>query len=435
MGGHKDKHKDRGSSKEDADRRHHLPRESHRHSDSSKESKEPSKDYTERRNVVIVEDPPRELFRDGHGICESSNASAGHVDSGSTPSLSERPIGNEAGGSPGKDVGPDVNNNDLDSHRFEELYAMMDTVVAKINRMDHSNKPGRVHTLSDSGDDDFEQDCFGDDNDPMDHLSDIFNTNKDLSLEDNDNSDFATALADFAGGFSAKEAKGEAIHDKYAAVLNDSLRNKPNDQVLKTVIQAVKLPANVPNLVVPQTNADITKAMAHNGKTLDNQLFRTNGLIARAMVPIATFVADIGQNKSKPAKEYLDGMNNAVRLLAAAFNYTNHTRKEVVRMNVKEKSLSQLCQWDSPVGQEDLFPFDVTKKCDELRKVRTLGSGPSNFKPKFQYRKPAPTADFKWPPKRYEHRPTAHPYAGKGKARAGKPFLGKRSSNDRPRKR
>ena len=69
---------------------------------------------------------------------------------------------------------------------------MMDTVVAKINEMDHSNKPGQVHTLSDRDDDTWEQDSCGDDNDPMDHLSDIFSNNP----------DFAAALADFAGGFS-----------------------------------------------------------------------------------------------------------------------------------------------------------------------------------------------------------------------------------------
>ena len=111
MGIHKDKHKDCGSSKEAADRRHHLPWESHRHSDSSKESEEPSKDYTERRNVVIVEDPPRELSRDGHYNRESSISNDGHFDSGSTHALPDRPIENEAGASPDKDDGYDQNHN------------------------------------------------------------------------------------------------------------------------------------------------------------------------------------------------------------------------------------------------------------------------------------------------------------------------------------
>ena len=123
-------------------------------------------------------------------------------------------------------------------------------------------------------------------------------------------------MADFAGGFASKEEKADPIHDSYAAILNSSLRNKPNDANLRTVMQSIKIPQNVPNLTVPATNPDITKAMGNGGKQIDLQLFRTNALIAKAIVPLASFVADVGQKKDKPAAEYLEGVNSSVRMLA-----------------------------------------------------------------------------------------------------------------------
>ena len=193
-------------------------------------------------------------------------------------------------------------------------------------------------------------------------------------------------------------------------------------------MQSIKIPQNVPNLTVPATNPDITKAMGNGGKQIDLQLYRTNALIAKAIVPLASFVADVGQKKEKPAAEYLEGINSSVRMLAAAFNFVNQSRKDVVRSFVKERGLGTLCKWDSPVGEEELFPFDVTKKCDELRKVRTLGTSSGSNKNRFQNRRPTAN-DFKWPPRRMEQRQPfnsySHPYQpyqpmGRGRVEWGK---------------
>ena len=190
---------------------------------------------------------------------------------------------------------------------------------------------------------------------------------------------------------------------------------------------------------MPATNADITKAMSTNGKLLDSHLTRTNALLAKAMVPLATMVADIGQGKGKAVNSYFDSINSSVRMLAAAFNYLNQTRKEVVRMHVREQSLTSLCKWDCPVGQDELFPFDVTKRCDEIGKVRTLGSNSGQNQKKF-FRKPATSNnmnDFKWPPRQYQ-RQSFNPYNRQGKGntnKPSKPFLGKKGSNDRHKKR
>ena len=77
--------------------------------------------------------------------------------------------------------------------------------------------------------------------------------------------------------------------------------------------------------------------MSNGRKTIYPQLFHTYALIAKAIIPLASFVAHIEQKKAKPVAEYLEGVNSSVRELAAAFNFVNQSRKDVVRSFVKEK--------------------------------------------------------------------------------------------------
>ena len=106
---------------------------------------------------------------------------------------------------------------------------------------------------------------------------------------------------------------------------------------------------------------------------LDTKLFHTNSLLTKALVPIAQCLSDIGERKGQLVSHYLDGLNGSVRLLASAVNYINQLRKEVVRLNVHDTALAELCRWDCEVGKDSLFPFDVTKKCDELHRAKQLG--------------------------------------------------------------
>ena len=95
-------------------------------------------------------------------------------------------------------------------------------------------------------------------------------------------------------------------------------------------------------------------------------------------MPVAVCLSDIGEKKEKPVSSYLDGLNNSLRLLTSVGNYINHLRKEVARFHVDDSALAELCKWDCEVGESDLFPFDVSKHCDELHKTKRLGRPPSH---------------------------------------------------------
>ena len=262
-----------------------------------------------------------------------------------------------------------------------------------------------------------------DDADPLDGL-DAITSAQPCSASDVTDVGFQKYLDDLSGFFHGDEEKCDPLAEKLASIFNASLRRRPNDDSVKTAAARIKLPANVPHLKVPTTNSDVTKAMNSGGKLLDARLTRTNGLVSRAMVPLAQILSDFGEKNGKPVEDYLGGLNDSLRLLAAAFNYLNQLRKEVARISVSDSALAGLCKWDYDVGKDELFPFDVTKKCDELHKSKTLG----------RYKRYPPGRSTKFTQHYYRHdtrgassRPK-QPYKPAG---ASKPFLGYKPARGR----
>ena len=129
------------------------------------------------------------------------------------------------------------------------------------------------------------------------------------------------------------------------------------------------------------TNGDITKAMTSGGKLLDARLARTNGILSKAIVPLARLMSDFGEKNNLSMEHYTPGLNSSLRLLPAAFNYVNHIHKEVARIHMHDSALAKLCSWECEVGTADLFPVDVAKKCEEMHKTRKLGRSFYKHKP------------------------------------------------------
>ena len=209
--------------------------------------------------------------------------------------------------------------------------------------------------------------------DPLDCLDDVITPVQTSGVTSMEDDDFQRALADLAGSFHGEEEQDEPISEKLANILNSSLRRRLSDDKVKATAAKIKLPSNVGNLKVPVTNNDITIAMSTGGKFLDARLTRTNCFISKAIVPMAKIVSDIGEKKNLPSEVCLSSLNDSLRLLAAAFNYNNHIRKEVARVHVNDSALAQLCKWECDVGSDELFPFNVAKKCDEIHKTKKLG--------------------------------------------------------------
>ena len=110
---------------------------------------------------------------------------------------------------------------------------------------------------------------------------------------------------------------------------------------------------------------------------------------------------------------YVDSFNDSLKLLTASFNWLTHCRKDIVRNDVKDPAIFDICGWDVPVGESHIFPFDVTKKVDESKKTKKLGS--SLRKRRHQQTKGYP----------YKARPRQQNYGKHYKqSKKGKSFLG-----------
>ncbi|XP_045126311.1 uncharacterized protein LOC123513294 [Portunus trituberculatus] len=182
--------------------------------------------------------------------------------------------------------------------------------------------------------------------DPLEELDLLGGGSPAHTAADGDNADFLRSLEELSGHFHGEEEKGEPLSEHLATILNASLRRRPSADGVKATCGKIKLSSNVPNLTVPATNTAITDAMSAGGKLIDLRLFHTNGLISKALVPVAQCISDIGEGKGKPVSSYLDGLNNSLRLLASAVNYVNQLCKGVAKIHVNDSALAELCKWD-----------------------------------------------------------------------------------------
>lgn len=108
---------------------------------------------------------------------------------------------------------------------------------------------------------------------------------------------FQKALEDFASHFHGEEEMGDQLSERLASILNTNLRRWPSSDSVKMTCDKIKPPINVPNLKFPVTNSAVYKAMSVGGKLVDTQLSLPNGLLLKALVPVAHFLSDIGEKK------------------------------------------------------------------------------------------------------------------------------------------
>ena len=143
--------------------------------------------------------------------------------------------------------------------------------------------------------------------------------------------------------FSSKEAVGENVNADLAKILERSLRAKPIASKIKDLCGKIKVPKNIKNFKIPETNEDIVKAMTLKVKYLDNNLQRLGTLLMKSLSPIVYFISD--SLDSKPIdKKYVKEFNNSLRLITAALNYTFQLRKDVIRINIQDQALADLCK-------------------------------------------------------------------------------------------
>ena len=170
-----------------------------------------------------------------------------------------------------------------------------------------------------------------------------------------------------------REDDGEDVFEGLAKCLDKSLRLQPSSTKVRELCDRYQFPANVPKLKVPAMNVEVLTALPKGGKLLESKLSKSSGLIAKSLVPLFRILTDIHDGSVRPLDAYCEDIFACVRLLVANLNYLHQTRKDVCSVLIQENALKQLCTWQCAIGDEFIFPFDVTKKVEEYKKAKQLG--------------------------------------------------------------
>ena len=178
---------------------------------------------------------------------------------------------------------------------YDRLSCLLGSLIERLDKKaavpsSRSSVAG-LHDLSSSDGEDGElTECLPD---PLDDLDALCSPQ--LTGTDPEEDVFLQALDEFSGTFHCEEKKGKPLSDRLASILNDSLRRRPSTEGVKTVCSKIMIPSNVPNMTVPATNSAILKAMNANGKLLDTRICYTNGVLVKALVPLARCISDVGK--------------------------------------------------------------------------------------------------------------------------------------------
>ena len=183
--------------------------------------------------------------------------------------------------------------------------------------------------------------------------------------------DFGQIMKDLEDFVEVGEQVGEGVNDAFASILGSNLRRKPNDKAVLRTAEAYPRPQNIPNLQTPKTNINVYRKMRRKVQVVDSKLQQVQTTIGKALTPIIRMMNDIGTGslKNKPIQDYLNQINDALRMGTAAFSYMNQARKEIIR-NDLGYSFGQLCSWEYAVPTEHLFSEKVVKQLKEITDTR-----------------------------------------------------------------
>ncbi len=100
----------------------------------------------------------------------------------------------------------------------------------------------------------------------------------------------------------------------------------------------------------------------------DNSIQRVQSLMAHGLSAIIGVINAIGSGTAGLTEEHLETLTDANRLVTMSFASMCQVRKELIR-SAMGFPLAKLCTWETPVGQELLFP-DLGKKLKDKDEVQ-----------------------------------------------------------------
>ncbi len=241
---------------------------------------------------------------------------------------------------------------------------------SKKGRMDHEISESESQSESNESEESEEE--SGDES--YMNLDNVFGEKKKQDVDSEPEGALGVAIKGLQDLFRLDEEAGDDINPALANILNDTMRKRPSGDYLKKLTAKYKRPGNVPSQKVPQTNREVFDALGKSARYMDVEVQKTQQYLLKSLVPLITFINDVGTGKSKKITDYVEPLNDSLRLVTAAFTSLVQVRRDIARNDIRDYNFNKLCSWDNPIGVDYIFEGDVTKKCSDMAKSKKLGS-------------------------------------------------------------
>ena len=261
-------------------------------------------------------------------------------------------------------------------------------------------------------------------NNPGEDFMALFKPPNDTSLPNDDDVRLEELGLAWAACYAQEEAAGPNINQGLADIVGKYMRAKPSDENIRVSLAKISVPGNCPRLVVPSLDSDVQLALRKlNSKLTERVLAKVSGIVCKAMVPVLNVLSEVIEKKVDIPHVHTLALSEAMALLSTAVCVASQGRKNNVQNSIDEPLLRQLCGPDTPVGEKELFGFNVNDKVAELKKAQRLGfaSGSRGLGPMRGRRRPPSRPYFRgWT--RGVARGGGQYYAASG-GRGSRPFL------------
>ena len=253
------------------------------------------------------------------------------------------------------------------------------------------NRP--AHAMSDSGpeelNNDINLDDYGDDAEacdelmaqpdaPSDPVGDVMALMApDVSAQSSGDEQLLSELGlAWAQCYAKDESVGPEISGGLAELVAQYMRNRPLDEHIREIMSKIAVPKNCPRMVVPQLNSGVNLAMKlPNSKLTERVLARITAIVCKAMVPVLNVIDDVITNKPdcKLPPGRREALSQSLILLSSVINVANQGRKSNIQASIDNPLLRQICGPETPVGDKELFDFNLLEKMAELKKAKNMG--------------------------------------------------------------
>ena len=194
---------------------------------------------------------------------------------------------------------------------------------------------------------------------------------------------------DFSAAFALDEANGDPVPEPLAQKLRPLLRMVPDDKRARLVADQWPIPSNVPELKVPESDANALSTLDPQQRRMETKLVHTNSLLGKALIPLIRFVAQHANSQDPSVLESYKDINASLSMLLPVFNYLNLMRRDLITDKLKAKSLQKTVK-DKHMTGDKLFEANIVDMVKQF-KENQRHINPRRFKAKranqFPFRK------------------------------------------------